>query len=161
VVNKITLPWNSESGYGAVAWTGTSALNEKMLPFLGLSPDQISAGKSQTLAKVRRRVKLFRGRRPFPELKQKTVILVDDGLASGFTMMVAAQALYQSGSEKIVVAVPTGHLDAVQQLAEKVAAVCCANIRSGRSFAVADAYVHWRDVTEEEVLGILPGYLGS
>lgn len=158
VVSKITLPWNSEAGFGAVAWDGTAALNEEMLPYLGLSPEQIAAGKRQTYAKVRRREQLFRGRRPFPELQDKTAILVDDGLASGFTMMVAVQALRRSGSDKIIVAMPTGHLEAVQRLAAQVDALCCTNIRSGCSFAVAAAYLLWRDVTEQDVLALLPEF---
>lgn len=155
VVSKVTVPWNPEAGYGAVAFDGTVRLNENLLACLGLSEEQIHQGVEGTREKVRRRVKLFRGDRPFPELVGRTVILVDDGLASGFTMQVAVEALRKAGAESIVAAVPTGHLEAVRKLAEQVDQVCCANIRSGWSFAVAAAYRHWHDVSERRAAGIL------
>jgi predicted phosphoribosyltransferase len=155
VVSKVTVPWNPEAGYGAVAFDGTLRLNESLLACLGLSEEQVRLGIERTREKVRRRVELFRGDRPFPELAGRTVILVDDGLASGFTMQVAVEALREAGANRIVVAVPTGHLEAVAKLAEHADQVCCANIRSGWSFAVAAAYRHWRDVSERRAVGIL------
>jgi putative phosphoribosyl transferase len=155
VVSKITLPWNTEAGYGAVSFNGTVRLNQRMLAHAGLSESQIQQGTEKTLQKVRRRIKLLRGQRPFPELHQRPVILVDDGLASGFTMLVAVKSVQKAGACKIAVAVPTGHLDAVQKIAEQVKEVFCPNVRSGMSFAVADAYEHWSDVTEKELLDIL------
>jgi predicted phosphoribosyltransferase len=83
------------------------------------------------------------------------VIVVDDGLASGFTMRVAVAALRKAGAERLVVAVPTGHLEAVRQVAEGVETVCCANIRGGWSFAVAAAYRRWSDVPEREAARLL------
>jgi len=155
VVSKVTVPWNTEAGYGAVAFDGTVRLNEKLLTCLGLSDDQVRQGIERTREKVRRRMLLFRGDRPFPELAERTVILVDDGLASGFTMLVAMEALRQAGAERLVVAVPTGHLEAVNRLADQADQVCCANIRSGWSFAVAAAYRRWRDVSERRAARIL------
>lgn len=155
VVSKVTVPWNTEAGYGAVAFDGTLRLNESLLACLGLSEEQVRQGIERTREKVRRRVELFRGDRLFPELAGRTVILVDDGLASGFTMQVAVEALRQAGAKRIVAAVPTGHLEAVRKLAEQADQVCCANIRSGWSFAVAAAYRHWRDVSERQAARIL------
>ncbi|HEY7745778.1 MAG TPA: phosphoribosyltransferase family protein [Desulfuromonadales bacterium] len=155
VVSKVTVPWNTEAGYGAVAFDGTVRLNESLLACLGLSEEQVRQGVERTREKVRRRVELFRGDRPFPDLEGRTVILVDDGLASGFTMLVAVEALRNAGAGRIVVAVPTGHLEAVRKLAEQADQVCCANIRSGWSFAVAAAYRHWRDVSERRAARIL------
>lgn len=155
VVSKVTVPWNSEAGYGAVAFDGTVRLNEVMLTGLGLGDDQVRKGIEQTREKVLRRMELFRGDRLFPELAGRTAILVDDGLASGFTMLVAVEALRKAGAEHLVAAVPTGHLQAVQNLAAQVDQVCCVNIRSGRSFAVAAAYRNWRDVSERQAARIL------
>jgi predicted phosphoribosyltransferase len=155
VVSKITLPWNTEAGYGAVAFDGTQQLNEAMLSHLDLSQAQIQKGIAKTAAKVSQRVAKLRGEKPFPELSQREVIVVDDGLASGFTMRVALEALRKAGAEHIIVAVPTGHEQSVVQLAEMVAALYCPNIRGGWRFAVADAYEKWSDVTEAEVIKIL------
>ena len=90
-----------------------------------------------------------------PDIIEHEIIVVDDGLASGFTMRVAVDAIRRAGAQRIIVAVPTGHVNSVQSLAEKVDVVCCPNIRSGHSFAVASAYRHWSDVSEVEAEKIL------
>jgi putative phosphoribosyl transferase len=154
VVSKITLPWNTEAGYGAVAFDETVRLNEDLVARLGLTEGQIQEGIGQTAQKVRRRVKKFRRNRPLPDLAKHRAILVDDGLASGFTMLVAIEALRKAGARDIIVAVPTGHWNALKRMAQEVGAVYCANIRSGFSFAVADAYEEWTDVAEKEAAAI-------
>jgi predicted phosphoribosyltransferase len=107
--------------------------------------------------KINRRVKIFRGGSPFPDLIGRRVLLVDDGLASGFTLLVAADAVKKAGAASITVAVPTGHIETIHRIVEQVDAVYCPNIRSGMRFAVADAYKRWSDVTEEELLELLKG----
>ena len=82
VVSKITLPWNTEVGYGAVAFDGTVELNHDLLSQIRLNKDQISAGIGKASLKIERRFKTFRGQKPFPETKNHTIILVDDGIAS-------------------------------------------------------------------------------
>jgi predicted phosphoribosyltransferase len=155
VVSKITLPWNTEAGYGAVAFDGTLKLNNDMLRHLSLTEEEVKEGIKKTSAKVVRRVDRLRGKRPFPDLSKHSVILVDDGLASGFTMRVAIEALRKSGAAHITVAVPTGHRRSVEEISEEVEALYCPNIRGGMRFAVASAYEFWTDVSEEEVVNIL------
>jgi predicted phosphoribosyltransferase len=155
VVSKITLPWNTESGYGAVAFDGTVKLNDAMLPRLGLTEDDIREGVKRTSDKVQRRVEKLRGGRPFPDLTGRTCVLIDDGLASGFTMLTAASAVKKAGASRVLVAVPTAHDSSAGRLAVEVETVYCANMRSGFSFAVADAYENWYDLGEEEVAGLL------
>ncbi len=89
-----------------------------------------------------------------PLVKDKIIILVDDGLASGFTMLAAVRSLRKSLPEKIVVAVPTASLGAIDLLRSEVDEIVCLNIRSG-SFAVADAYESWHDLADEEVLKVI------
>jgi predicted phosphoribosyltransferase len=155
VVSKITLPWNTEAGYGAIAFDGTQRLNEEMLSHLGLTKKEIQTGVEKTKAKVFARVARLRGEKPLPELSQKNIILVDDGLASGFTMQVAVAALAKAGAEHITVAVPTGHKTTLEKIANKVQALHCPNTRGGWRFAVADAYKNWSDVKDEEVYEIM------
>lgn len=155
VVSKITLPWNQEAGYGAVAFDGSHMLNHEMIRYVGLSEQEVEQGIARTRVKVERRKDAFRGQRSPLELDQRDIVLVDDGLASGFTMFTAIEAIRRQGSGKVVVAVPTGHEDAVLKVAREVDAVCCANIRGGSSFAVAAAYEEWYDVSEEEAIRIL------
>lgn len=151
VVSKITPPWDTEIGYGAVGFDATVQLNEHLVARLGLSDAQIQEGIEKTLAKVQRRIRTLRGDRPFPALSGRSIIVVDDGLASGLTMQVAVRSLAREGAKRILVAVPTGHQHAVQTLAGEVDAVYCANVRSGHRFAVADAYHHWSDIKERDL----------
>jgi len=154
VVSKITLPWNTEAGYGAVAFDGTVKLNKDLVRRVNLTAEDVKKGIEKTTAKVARRVKKLRGRKLFPDLGKRSAILVDDGLASGFTMRVAVTALRNAGAGRIVVAVPTGHRRSVEMIAREVEKLYCANIRGGLSYAVASAYRHWSDVAEEDVVKI-------
>ncbi len=155
VVSKITLPWNTEAGYGAVAFDGTVRLNNDLVARIGLTEEEITNGIDKTSSKVARRVRKLRGDQALPNLSRREVIVVDDGLASGFTMRMAVEALRKADASRIVVAVPTGHYHSVNRIASEVEILYCANIRSGWSFAVADAYERWTDVDEEEVATLL------
>ena len=155
VVSKITLPWNTEAGYGAVAFDGTVKLNKDLVRRVNLTAEDVKKGIEKTTAKVSRRVKKLRGRKLFPDLGNRSAILVDDGLASGFTMRVAVTALRNAGAGRIVVAVPTGHRRSAEMIAREVEKLYCANILGGFSYAVASAYQHWSDVAEEDVVKIL------
>jgi putative phosphoribosyl transferase len=155
VVSKITLPWNTEAGYGAVAFDGSLQLNEPLIIQAGLSREQVQAGIDKTRSKVAERARRLRGGKPLLDLYDKTVIVVDDGLASGYTMRVAVEALNRCKAGRIIVAVPTGHASAVEEIARQVHALYCPNIRSGPRFAVADAYENWTDVSESEAETIL------
>jgi len=152
VVSKITPSWNTEVGYGAAAFDGTLRINEPLAMELGIGPEERRAGIEAASRKVARRVALLRGSEPAPDLSGRRAILVDDGLATGFTMLVAIEALEKAGAGAIAVAVPTGHLDSVRRVGQRAEAVYCANLRAGPRFAVAEAYRSWRDVTDEEIV---------
>lgn len=154
VVSKITLPWNTEVGYGAVAFDGTIRLNDALVADLGLARDVVRRGIEETRAKVARRVAELRGAQPELDLSGRCAVVVDDGLASGFTMGTAVEALRNSGAGRLLVAVPTGSLRAVERLVPEVDDLHCANVRGGFRFAVADAYEAWRDVGESEARAI-------
>lgn len=155
VVSKVTLPWNSEAGYGAVAFDGSSLLNDELLRRIGLTGPQVEDGLRRTREKVVRRHRRFSAITGEPDFSGRTVLLVDDGLASGFTMRVAVTAVRAAGAARIIVAVPTGHGHAIRAVEPAVEALYCANIREGMWYAVADAYRHWNDVDEEEVERLL------
>ncbi len=158
VVSKITLPWNTEAGYGAVAFDGTVRVNEEMALRQGLNEDTIRDGIEKTRNKVRGRVAEFRSGKPPIQVKGRPVILVDDGIASGFTMFVAVEALRKAGANQVIIAVPTAHWEAIENVLPNVEEFYCANLRSGWAYAVADAYQHWTDVIEEEVIEILKNF---
>ena len=155
VVSKITLPWNTEVGYGAVAFDGTVKLNQELVSQMELTPEDIQEDIEKTTLKVQRRVHKFRGEKPIPDLNDHSAILVDDGVASGFTMLVAVEALKHQRVSELVVAVPTGHLQSLEKISPEVDRIFCANVRGGWGFAVADAYQTWYDVEEDVVVDLL------
>ncbi|OAQ20548.1 phosphoribosyltransferase family protein [Thermosulfurimonas dismutans] len=108
---------------------------------------------------LKRRNEVFREGRPYPDLSKKTVILVDDGLASGFTMLAGVNMVKRKGASKVIVAVPTASPSSIKRLGHLADEIYCPNIRSGPYFAVAEAYQNWHDLTYEEVLEILKSYL--
>lgn len=148
VVNKITLPWNTEAGYGALAFDGTLRLHHALIREVGLDRAQVDEGIAHTRVKVERRVRRLRGEGGAPQVRERTAILVDDGLASGFTMHVALLAVRACGAGRVIVAAPTGHEAACQRLAKEAHEVVCPNVRAGLPFAVANAYERWQSVPE-------------
>lgn len=160
-VSKITPPGNTEVGYGAVAFDGSFRINERMRDAFHLSPEEVEAGIAATRKKVLRRLELLRGGPEWPDLSGRTAILVDDGLASGLTMSVAARAVRGLGASRIVVATPTAHLAACDLVAGEADAIAVANLRGGASFAVADAYEVWADVGEQEAKRLIEAFRES
>lgn len=155
IVRKIQLPWTTEAGFGALDPDGKPMFNEPLVSRLSLTPDQIEAQIAKTLANLREREAHLRGGRPYPDLTGETVIIVDDGLASGYTMRAAVRFLKAKGAAQLVVAVPTASDRTAQAIVSLVDLLVCPNIRGGLSFAVADAYMNWYDVEEPEVLELL------
>lgn len=148
VASKVTLPWDTEAGYGAVAFDGTVELNHELIAQVGLDRNTIADGIAKTRTKVERRMRRLRGGNGAPDVAERDAILVDDGVASGVTMEVCIAALRKRGAARVIVAVPTGHAEAVERLGAIADEVVCANLRSRVPFAVADAYERWQDVPE-------------
>ncbi len=155
IVRKIQLPWTTEAGFGALDPEGEAIFNEELLRRQPLTQEEIAAQMAKATAVSRGREQRLRGGRPYPELAGEPAIIVDDGLASGFTMRAAVQFLKRRGAGKILVAVPTASERTVQDLLPEVDELLCLNVRSGWSFAVADAYMNWYDLDDEEVLEIM------
>ncbi|MEJ2153943.1 MAG: phosphoribosyltransferase family protein [Desulfobacteraceae bacterium] len=155
VVSKITFPWNSEAGYGAVAQNGLVRLNDRIMAEVRLNQSEIHDGISTTTAKVNRRIKAFRGDHTAPDIRRRPAVIVDDGLASGTTMSVAIEAVTEMGAASISVAIPTGHLESISRISVEVERIYCANVRSGMRFAVAAAYQQWSDVAESEAIAMM------
>ncbi len=158
VANKITPHWNTELGYGAIAFDGTEMVRQSFITNLGLSDEEVKEDKERTRHKVQRRNQVFRKGLPFPNCNGKTVIIVDDGLATGVTMQVAVEAIRKCGPSQMIVAVPTGHLGSLKDLAKQVDKVYCPNVREDLRFAVAEAYEQWSDLNEYTITGMLNDY---
>lgn len=155
ITRKIHVPWNKEAGFGAILWDGMVFLNEPLVASLGLTKEDIDRCVTEEKEVIRRRLEMFRGNRPFPDLKNKTAIIIDDGLASGFSMLTTVEAIKRSGVKEIIVAVPTAPISAIKLNVPHADKIVCLNIRSGPFFAVADAYKTWYDLEDEDVAKIL------
>jgi predicted phosphoribosyltransferase len=150
-VSKVLFPWTTESGFGAVAFDGSVRIDEDAVENFRLTKAQVEKAVTDARTKVERRTRQLSSGKTLTDLSGETVILVDDGIAAGSTMRTAIAALRTLGAGRIIVAVPTAHsrsLEALRSLADEIV---CPDIRGGGSFAVADAYEEWRDLSDDEV----------
>ena len=155
ISRKIPIPLSPEAGFGAIADDGTIILNEIVVKSMGLSRQQIEYEASKVRAEIKQRSLLYRGNRPLVSVNGKTVIIIDDGLASGFTMLAAVESVRRRRPKEIIVAVPAASaiaLKQVERVADKV--VTCVTGYMPR-FAVADFYRHWYDLGDDEVVRYL------
>jgi len=155
LVRKVQIPWNTESGFGAVNMDSDIIINEHLLSILNLSNDQVEHQVKKTMASIDERNRKFRHNKPFPDIADRPVIVVDDGLASGYTMRAAIAFLMKRNPGPITLAVPTGSADTVKMLLCKVDTLCCLNIREAYPYAVASAYRNWQDLDDGDVLALL------
>lgn len=158
IVRKVQIPYNPEAGFGAVGPDSKVLLNQELLSSLDLTDEEVDRQIQITIDKIKRRNELFRKGLPFPTVKNKVVIIVDDGLASGYTMHSAIDFVKRHEPQKIVVAVPTASDKTVDFILPQVDELVCLNVRSGFIFAVADAYVNWYDLEDNEVISILKNF---
>jgi len=154
LTRKLHIPWNTEAGFGAVSWEGTTILNKPLVDSLGLTSEEIKSIIENEKKIIQNRLRKFRGNKTFPDLNNKITIVVDDGLASGFSMLVTIKALKQK-VRKIVVAIPTAPVTAINLVSSYADEIVCPNIRSGQFFAVAEAYKIWFDLTDNDILELL------
>ena len=155
IVRKLQIPFNPEAGFGAMGPDGEVIINEELLSQLSLTEEAVKAQIKKTEEVIRKRDQLFRAGKTFPSCKDRSVIVVDDGLASGYTMLDALKYIRKKLPRRLVAAVPTGTERAIKRIQTETDEVICLNVRSGFSFAVADAYRNWYDLTDEDVLAIL------
>lgn len=152
VPRKIPIPWEPEAGFGAVTADGTLLLNEPLVAQLGLTGVQVRQLAAQVQEKVRRRLKVYRGNRPLPDVKDKTAFLIDDGLASGFTMLTAVRSVRREEPGEIVVAVPVSPGRSVKLVQPEVDDLVCLIMQERAPFAVASFYRFFPDLSDEEVI---------
>src|SRR6266478_3871520 len=154
LVRKLGVPGYEELAMGAIATGGVRVLNDQLVGGLRIPDyivDEVAASEQQELA---RRERLYRGDRPTPDVRGRTVILVDDGLATGATMLAAVKALRQQQPARIVVAVPTASPETCEQLRAEVDDVICA-ITPEPFHAVGLWYEDFSQTTDEEVRDLL------
>ncbi len=155
ICRKIPLPLAPEGGFGACADDGTIILNEEIVKRFGLNRQQIEHEASKVRAEIKQRSLLHKGDRPLIPISGRTVILIDDGLASGITMMAAVESVRRRHPRETVVAVPCASALAVKQLQRVADKVVTGVTGFMPRFAVADFYRHWYDLSDDEVVQYL------
>ena len=155
VVRKLGVPSQPELAFGAIASGGVRVINDEVVESVfGLDDETIERIASRESAELRRREQAYRLDRPYPELAGKDVVLVDDGLATGATMLAAAQAVRTRSPASVVVAVPVGSTSAVAKVSAIVDRVIC--LESPASFyAVGQFYIDFGQTTDDEVRELL------
>jgi predicted phosphoribosyltransferase len=154
LVRKLGVPGYEELAMGAVATGGVRVLNDEIVRGLGISEREIDAVVARELQELARRGRLYRGDRPPPDVAGRTVILVDDGLATGATMRAAVAALRRQQQARIVIAVPTASADTSEALKAEADDVVCA-ITPEPFFAVGHWYEDFTQTTDDEVRDLL------
>jgi len=154
VVRKIGAPGNEELALGAVASVGEPVFNEHLIALLGVSPEYLKSSVEREREKIKQRLALYLGGRKAPVLKGKTVVIVDDGIATGASMRAAIQAVRSEKPTKIILAVPVAAPDSLSALRSLVDETIC--LYSPSFFeAVGAFYKHFEQVSDEQVQNIL------
>ena len=154
LVRKLGVPGHPELAMGAIASGGVRVLGDEIIRELAIPASAIEAVAAREQVELTRRERLYRGERALPSLAQRTVILVDDGLATGATMQAAVEASRTQQPARIVVAVPVGAPDTCERLRQIADEVVC--VESPASFhAVGAWYERFDQTTDDEVLRTL------
>jgi putative phosphoribosyl transferase len=154
IVRKLGVPGHEELAMGAIASGGIRTLNRSVIQQLNIPQQAIDAMAARETEEVRRRERLYRGDKPSPAISGRTVILVDDGLATGSTMKAAIAALRRQNPAKIVVAVPTAPADTCEELQREADEVICA-VTPEPFYAVGLWYENFEQTTDAEVTELI------
>ncbi|HET9658302.1 MAG TPA: phosphoribosyltransferase family protein [Kineosporiaceae bacterium] len=154
VVRKIGHPRRPELGLGALAETGEHVLNRALLTRTRVPPDDLAAVIAREEAEARRRVECYRGGRPALEPSGREVVVVDDGLATGYTALAAVASVRARRPRRIVVAIPVGSPDSVVAVAAGADDVLCL-LCPPWLYAVGEAYREFGDTSDAEVVAAL------
>jgi predicted phosphoribosyltransferase len=154
LVRKLGVPGHEELAFGAIASGGVQVANPEVLDSAALEPDDVAAVIARERAELVRREERYRGERAPAEVRGRTVVVVDDGLATGATMRAAVAALREAGAARIVVAVPVASGDAATHLASAADVLVCPTVPR-RFRAVGTWYADFAAVDDAEVAALL------
>ena len=154
VVRKIGAPHNPEFGIGAICEGGIMYLNRQAIVRLDISQQDLLEIIKKEEMEVERRAKLYRGGRPLISIKNRTVILIDDGLATGVTARAAIRAIKQMKPKKLIFAAPVCAKDTLISLSRKVTSAVCITTPNDLQ-SIGSYYRNFNQVADEEVIGLL------
>jgi putative phosphoribosyl transferase len=155
ISRKLPLPMSPEGGFGSITDDGTIILDDVIIKHLGLTKPQMALQINKVRGNIRKRSQLYHDGRSPVSLEGRTVVIVDDGLASGYTMKAAIASIRKNNPGKIIAAVPVGPehvVNEIKKLADKV--VACV-IGKDKEIYVSDYYRNWYEVSDSEVLACL------
>jgi len=156
LVRKIGVPWQPELALGAVVNGADpqTIINRNLAAELAIDEDYITSEAARQLQEIERRRKVYRGNRPPVPLAGRTVIVVDDGIATGSTARTALRAIRNAGARKIVLAVPVAPKDALDELQTEVDEIICLSTPSP-FFAVGAHYAEFGQLVDADVISLL------
>lgn len=154
VSRKIGAPGNPELAVGAVTQDGTAIFNEKLLQRIGLRPEGLDSQVQQVRQEIDRRMTSYRGAVALPELEGRDVILVDDGIATGYTVLAALRSMQKQSPRRIVLAVPVAPPDALERMRPEVDEILCL-AAPAHFYAVGQFYQNFAQTTDQEVIELL------
>ncbi|RCJ41924.1 phosphoribosyl transferase [Nostoc minutum NIES-26] len=154
LVRKLGVPTHKELAMGAIASGGVRVLNYEVVSWLGISSHTIDEVAAKELRELQRRDRAYRGEKPQPEVKNRTVILVDDGIATSSTMRAAIAVLRAQQAQRIVVAVPVAPPATCEQLRTEVDEVICLTTPEPL-YAIGLWYEEFSQTSDEEVRDLL------
>jgi putative phosphoribosyl transferase len=154
LVRKLGVPQWQELAMGALASGGGVVINDSLVRSLEISDDQLQSAIERETEELHRREEAYRGDRPPIDVAGKTVILVDDGIATGASMLAAVRAVKANGPAQVVVAVPVGPPSTCRELATEADDVICATMPPGFE-AVGQVFADFHQVSDDEVREIL------
>ncbi len=154
IPRKIGAPHNKEVAIGAVSYDGSYFTDEGYVSMLGISDRYIEEEAALQLEEIKRRMREYKGTDDFPKVKDRTVIIVDDGIATGFTILAAIKSVKKQGASKVIIAVPVAPADTVETLAKEVDEVICLEAPE-EFYAVGMHYANFSEVTEVEIAAIM------
>jgi predicted phosphoribosyltransferase len=152
ISRKIPIPLRPEGGFGAVADDGTTIYNEPVLKHINLTEQQINYQVNLVRSNIQQRSIFYRGNKPLSLVSGKTIIVVDDGLASGYTMLAAVESLRRRHPKQIIVAVPAAPAAAVMNVQKTADKVVTVETAYTPKFYVSDYYKYWNVLSDAEGL---------
>lgn len=154
IPRKLGAPANPELAIGAVAEDGTVILNEKLVNYLGVTEEYVKEESAKQRLEIERRMKSYRGNAPYTDLKNRTVIVVDDGIATGYTMKAALASVRKRGAKTVVMAVSVGPASTIAEMQKDADQVICLHTPDS-FYAIGQFYETFAQTTDEEVIRLL------
>lgn len=153
IPRKIGAPFNREIAIGAVTQDGRTIINKDMIDYYNIPDEYIDMESRDQLLEIKRRLNLYRGSSQFPDVAGKTVILVDDGIATGFTAAAAINSIKQHDARRIIVGAPVASVEALSMLSRYCNEVVCIEVPPN-FMSVGGSYMCFQQNTDDEIINL-------